>query len=342
MTENPAGPPALWYRDPISCLYATFATVITAHRHDPLEVLGAAWEFRHLPGDVRPEEFYHPQRRPGDLGGSLAPYHRVRSRWRTPEPGSSPLDSLARLVAGGVLPVAAVDNFHLPFRPAYHDVHAAHLVVVYGVDPHRGLVFVSDAMPPAFQGPIPAEDFLAAWGSPNLPDDEDPFFSSTGMDHRYLVIEAQAAHSLDRAGFRAALEAELAAFDRPSPTTATQPWTGLAGVRHYTGWIAEQAAAGSSRPVREVYPFGWSMQGQAALHGELLRLRAGTWDRPELREAGRAVEAVAHAWSGLRVTAAHGWADPRSAAGDLGRHGRRLVRRYEAAVELLHRAAAAL
>lgn len=63
------------------------------------------------------------------------------------------------------LVIAAVDNFHPPFRPAYGDVHTAHLVVVYGLGETRGVVHVSDAMPPALRGTVPIEEFLRSWSS---------------------------------------------------------------------------------------------------------------------------------------------------------------------------------
>jgi hypothetical protein len=53
------GPVSQWYRDTISCLQATLATVLLHAGEEPLPVLGLAWEFLHIPGDVRPQEFYY-------------------------------------------------------------------------------------------------------------------------------------------------------------------------------------------------------------------------------------------------------------------------------------------
>jgi hypothetical protein len=335
--------PVLWYRDPISCLQSTFAAVVAARGHDPLEVLGAGWDFVHVPGDVRTEEFYLPCRHPGDLGRGLAPHHPLRSRWMESTDDADPLSELAVLVAGGTLPIAAVDNYHLPFRPAYHDVHAAHLVVVYGVDRDRGLVLVSDAMPPAFTGAIAAESFLEAWSSLNPSDDQDAFFSSSRIDRRYLIAELGEPFPgpLEPATMRAALEANLARFTA-DPDTDSACWGGLAGLRRYLDGVLAQAVDGAGQAVRDLYPFGWSMQAQAALHGELLRSRGARWDVPQLREAGRAVEAVAHAWTGLRITAAHRWPEPRTAVEDLEHHSTRLHHRYEVALDAVRRAAEAL
>ncbi len=318
--------PAFWYRDTISCLQATFATLLQHAGHDPLTVLGAGWEFLYLPGDVRGEEFYYPCREPGDLGRALAPHHPVRARWHH-APADDPLSALAGVLAAGGLPIAAVDNFHLPFRPAFHDVHAAHLVVVYGVDRVRGLVHVSDAMPPAFSGPIRFEDFLAASGSANPADEQDAFFSDAHIAHRYLTVEfGESFPALDREWLRTALRSNVDGFDR-------------AGVVGFVDGLAAAAEAGEPDPLRAAYTFGWGMQAQASLHGELLRRQGARWPAPELSEAGRQIEAVAHAWTGLRVTAAHGWPDPRAAAADITRHGRRLRGRYEIALAAADRAA---
>ena len=335
--------PEFWCRDLVSCLQATLGSVLLQHGNDPLEALGAGWEFLHLPGDVTSEEFYYPCRVPGDLGHSLAPHHPVRSRWHG-APSGDPLTGLATEVAAGRLPIAAVDNFHLPFRPAFHDVHAAHLVVVYGVDRGRGLVHVSDAMPPAFSGPIRAEDFLAAWGSANPADEQDVFFSDTRIAHRYLTVELGSPFPvLDAERLAAAMLANLDGFNSPATPAdggaAGARWAGLAGVERYVDSLAAAAAADEQAPLREAYTFGWGMQALCALHGELLRRQGARWDAPVLGEAARQVDAVAHAWTGLRVTAAHGWPAPREHAADLTRHGRRLHARYEIALAAVDRAA---
>jgi len=327
--------PGMFYRDPISCLQSTLGTLVIEHGHDPLEALGAGWEFRYLPGQVRTEEFYYPCRYPDDLARSVAPHHPIRSAWHT-APGDEPLAVLADTIAAGGLPIAAVDNYHLPFRPAYHDVHAAHLVVVYGVDPGRGLVLVSDAMPPEYSGPIRAEDFLAAWDSANPTDEQDAFFSDAPIARRYLNVEIGVPYpALDQAGLAAAVRANLAGF----AAAADDAWCGLAGVARYAALVRDAARDGDGRLVREVYPFGWGMQAQSCLHGELLRRQGERWRLPALREAGRRVEAVGYAWTGLRVTAAHTWPDPGAAAPSLARHATRLNDRYQAAVEAVAAAA---
>jgi hypothetical protein len=298
--------PELWYRDLVSCLQATFGSLLVRAGADPLVVLGAGWRFLHLPGDVRSEEFYYPCR-DGDLGAALA------------------RESLAddRLV------IAAVDNFHLPFRPAYGDVHAAHLVVVYGLDEVRGLVYVSDAMPPAFRGAVPIEAFLRSWGSANPTDVQDAFFSDSRIGRRCLDVQLDAPPApLTPELLGGYLRADVDAF-----TTATSGRTGLAGYDEFAGELVDRCRAGDVDALRELYPFGWGMQAQASLHGELLRRCGREWGYPALAGAGRAVEAVAHAWTGLRITGAHGLDDPRTAAADIAHHATVLRGKYAYAVD---------
>ena len=150
----------LWTRDLGSCLHGTLATVLLHDGHDPVEVLGAPWEFRRRPGAWTTEEYYF-YAEPDSLAKRLALFHPFESTWHRGDGPGDVLDELRDALAAGVLPIAAVDNFHLPFRPAFHDVHAAHLLVVYHITDTD--VYVSDAQPPAFQGPIPIADFLRSW-----------------------------------------------------------------------------------------------------------------------------------------------------------------------------------
>ncbi|GAA0571514.1 hypothetical protein GCM10010172_64970 [Paractinoplanes ferrugineus] len=333
--------PPTFYRDPVSCLQSIFGALLLDAGHDPVAALGARWEFRHIPGDVRSEEFYFPGRTPDDTAGSMMPYHPVHSAWSVPT-SDEPLAELAALIDSGVLPIAAVDNYHLPFRPAYHDVHAAHLVLVFGVDRERGLVLVSDTMPPEFAGPIRAEDFLNAWGSANPADHQDAFFSNAGIGRRYLTVEVGTPWPADDpATLLSAVRANAGDLTADLPADAAH-WTGLAGLRRYVDHVVAAARGGEADPLKALYTFGWSQQAMCSLHGEYLRTRGHRWAVPALREAGRAVESAAHAWTGLRVTAAHGWPDPAAAAADLHRHGTRLHRRYEAAATAVDRAARAL
>lgn len=323
--------PQQWYRDPISCLQSTLATVLLHSGDDPLVALGLNWEFLYKPDDVTAEEFYYPCRVDGDIARSMAPYHAIRSRWWRARHSNSALDELAGWIDGGALPIAAVDNFHLPFRPAYHDVHAAHLIVVYGIDRRRGEIWVSDAMPPAFSGPIPIEKFLASWSSENPLQPEDAFFSGSKIDRRCLLMHVQSVQSpLQREAVGAALRSNLARFAR---SDAPEGWNGRVGLHRFLEQLVERARAGDRQALSDAYRFGWSMQAQSYLHGELLRSKGREWQVAALSEAGRAVESVASAWTGLRVTAAHGRNAPAGVAADLRRHALRLERAYDDALE---------
>ncbi|MFJ6618269.1 BtrH N-terminal domain-containing protein [Kitasatospora sp. NPDC091335] len=342
-TYHITGPePELWYRDLVSCLQATFGSLLVREGADPLAVLGASWRFLHLPGDVRSEEFYYPcpdQESGGpDLGAALAPHHGLHSRWWQPADEDDVWREVRESLAGNRPVIAAVDNFHLPFRPAYGDVHAAHLVVVYGLDETRGVVYVSDAMPPAFRGAVPIEEFLRSWGSANPTDVQDAFFSDSRIGRRCLDVRLDAPPApLTPELLGGYLRTDVEGF-----TTAGPARTGLAGYDEFAAELLDRCRAGDAGALRELYPFGWGMQAQASLHGELLRRCGRQWDDPALAGAGRAVEAVAHAWTGLRFTGAHGLQDPRAAAADIAHHATVLRGAYARAVDAVGAVAARL
>ncbi|MET8249451.1 BtrH N-terminal domain-containing protein [Streptomyces sp. NPDC005202] len=334
--------PEWWYRDLVSCLQSTFGSVLIREGADPLAVLGAGWRFLHLAGDVRSEEFYYPcptdESGGTDLGAALAPHHELHARWWQPADENDVWREVRAALADDRLVIAAVDNYHLPFRPAYGDVHAAHLVVIYGLDETRGVVYVSDAMPPAFRGAVPIEKFLLSWGSANPTDVQDAFFSDSRIGRRCLDVRLDAPP--------APLTPELLGgylrTDVESFTTAGSARTGLAGYDAFAAELLERCRAADAGVLRELYPFGWAMQAQASLHGELLRRCGREWDDPALAGAGRAVEAVAHAWTGLRFTGAHGLQDPSAAASDIAHHATTLRGAYERAVAAVGAAAARL
>jgi hypothetical protein len=334
--------PELWYRDLISCLQATFGSLLARLGADPLSVLGARWEFLHLPGDVRSEEFYYPCRVDDsgdvDLGAALAPHHNLHARWWQPADDDDVWREVRATLADDRLVIAAVDNFHLPFRPAYGDVHAAQLVVVYGLDETRGVVYVSDAMPPAFRGTVPIEEFLQSWSSANPTDVQDAFFSNARIGRRCLDVRLDAPPApLTPERLGDFLRTDVDAF-----TTATSARTGLPGYDEFAAELVDRCRAGDAGVLRELYPFGWGMQAQASLHGELLRRCGREWVDPALAGAGRAVEAVAHAWTGLRITGAHGLADARAIAPDIAHHATVLRGTYARAVDAVGAVAARL
>ena len=89
-----------------------------------------------------------------------------------------------------------------------------------------------------------------------------------------------------------------------------------------------------------MYVAGWAAQAEASLHARLLREAAGELGDTRLAELGRAVELVANGWTGLRVTAAHAAeaadaADLLAGARQAVRHGERLARRWDDALDLM-------
>ena len=199
------------------------------------------------------------------------------------------------------------------------------------VDRERATVRVSDVMPPDYAGPLPVEDLLRSWCSGISDDEQDVFFAGDRGDGdggaRWLDVELRPPFPpLDRARLTQACRTNIADFH------AGHEHTGLAGLRHYTEHLVGQARDGDATALTEAYTFGWGPQAQAALHGELLRTLGARWDDPALAEAGRRVEQVAHRWTPLRVTAAHGHAEPRRHAADLARHARELHTAYARAV----------
>ncbi|GLY28388.1 BtrH N-terminal domain-containing protein [Kineosporia sp. NBRC 101731] len=334
--------PQWWYRDLVSCLQSTFGSVLARAGADPLTVLGSGWRFLHRPGDVRSEEFYYPcptdASREPDLGAALAPHHELHARWWQPADENDTWREVRDSLNDDRLVIAAVDNYHLPFRPAYGDVHAAHLVVIYGLDETRGLVHVCDAMPPAFRGTVPIEAFLRSWGSANPSDVQDAFFSDSQIGRRCLDVRLDA----EPAPLTPELLGGFMRIDVEHFTTAGPGRTGLTGYDRFAAELLDRCRAGDAGALRELYPFGWAMQAQASLHGELVRRCGHEWDDPALAGAGRAVETVAHAWTGLRFTGAHGLADPRAVSSDIAHHLTVLRSAYARAVDAVGACAARL
>jgi hypothetical protein len=326
-------PVQLWTRDLGSCLQAVFATFLLRCGQDPIDTLGAAWNFRYIPDDWRSEEFYYPCGG-RSLAESLAPYHPLVSAWRQGGASDDPLRPLREELARGCLPVAAVDNFHLPFRPAFGDVHAAHLLVVCGIDDEAGTVCVSDAQPPAFQGPIPVADFMRAWGSANPEDVQDAFFSNSPLDRRWLEVRTTGPFPVADSDFvRHVLGENVRALRAP---VAGSEWFGLAGLERFVDRLLTRRAGDERRSaLEEQYVLSWGLQAQADLHAAFLRAAGARCDAPSLSEAGCLVDRVAHAWTGLRMTGAHGRLDRPDFGLELRWHAGCLVRAHEEAVDAI-------
>jgi hypothetical protein len=195
-------------------------------------------------------------------------------------------------------------------------------------------------MPPAFCGSIASEEFLASWDSENPQHAGDAFFSGSRIDRRCLLVQVHSLRPpLKLDAVHAALDSNLSRFARADDRAG---WNGRAGVDRFLQQLLDRAGAADPGALTETYRFGWAMQAQSYLHGELLRTQGKRWQVALLAEAGRAVESVAYAWTGLRVTAAHGRSAPANAVADLRRHAGRLQRSYDNALERITEAVESL
>jgi butirosin biosynthesis protein H-like len=312
-----------WYQDPLSCLQTTLGSILLEHGLRPVEVLGLACEFAFASGDAMCEEFYRPAQSESGVAADLCPYHDVESAWTS---GTS-ADDLIELIETHSSVIVAVDNFHLPFRPAYHDVHAAHLVVVpaWRRTVEDDLEFyVSDAQPPQFQGWLAAEHLMNAWTSGNPADHQDVFFSSRAIGGRVLTtkVRSQPAElTADR--FAGALEGNLRRWATGEAGESDRVWTGRVGLRRFVERLHERSD--DPAELRPAYTFGWAMQAQAFLHARLaqeLGHRAGS---PHLSGTAIAADRVVSAWSNLRLLCAH--------AAELSRLPELVLRRGEELVQ---------
>ncbi|MEU4744682.1 BtrH N-terminal domain-containing protein [Actinosynnema sp. NPDC023658] len=321
-----AGTYPQWYEDPLSCLQTTLGSVLIEHGLRPVEVLGLACAFAFAPDDVMREEFYRPAQSERGVAADLCPYHDVESAWVT---GTGAGD-LVDLVEEHSRVIVAVDNYHLPFRPAYHDVHAAHLVVVpaWRRTAEGALEFyVSDAQPPHFQGWLAEEHLVRAWTSGNPRDDQDVFFSSQEIGGRVLttqVREQPGELTADRVV--RAIEGNVDRWTTGTAGDADRVWTGRAGLHRFVGRLDERSEHPAE--LQPAYTFGWSMQAQAYLHGRLAQEFGHRSGSPDLSGIATAADRVVSAWSNLRLLCAHAAALTGVPALVL-RRGEELVQAYE-------------
>ena len=295
---------APWRHDLVGCLWTSAATILRWHDLPVLETLGAAWGFRHLPGGLRREEYYYPTPPGVSLYEALAPYHPIRSTWHQPADAAEGWAQVREQVDLGVPTVVAADNFYLPFRPAYQDVHTNHLVTVYGYDGSAGTVRVLDTVPPRFDGDIRLDELAAARGSLNpILHDRDMFFTDVPIAHRWLEIsvDADAFPAFDRATIVRTIQRNLAGF-------ATEPgsvegFAGLAGQRAYLADIADRLDNGAD--IRdELFLIAGAALANTALHADWLALAGTTLGEDRLALLGRSVERIAHHWTAIRILSA--------------------------------------
>lgn len=330
-----------WRHDLTGCLHITMGVLLGFHGLDPLEVLGAGWGFYYDPRDLRREEYYFPCRQDSLLAG-LAPYHPVTSRWHQPEDAEAGWREVRDAVAAGSPVGVAVDNFQLPFRPAYQDVHTNHLVTVYGFDDERGEALVTDPVPPRFTGPIDIAVLTRARTSPNpVAGERDMFFTGNPIANRWLEVEApRALPAFDREFVGDVIARNLRAYRAGDDAGDADPgvYQGLAGERRFLGAIADKLAAGRSEAADEGFVVAGPVLAVTGLHADWLARAARIFGDARLVEAARAVERVAHHWSAFRIAVATARQDPQAAAEPLRTRADALATDHERALDLLDRA----
>ncbi|MFJ3519970.1 MULTISPECIES: BtrH N-terminal domain-containing protein [unclassified Streptomyces] len=331
---------AHWRHDLGHCLHTTMGVLLQHHGLDPLQVLGANWGFFHRPGDVRREEYYFPLHRDGLLE-SLAPHHPVWSRWHWPKDAESGWREVREAVLAGNAVAAAADNFHLPFRPAYRDVHTNHLLTVYGFDDERELVLISDPVPPRFQGAIPLGQFTDARDSANpVLHDRDLFFTDNPVANRWLEVGVSGeVPPHDRDFVRGVLAANDAGFVAVHPGPEL---SGLAGQRVFLDGLADRLGDGDASVIDEAFIATGAVLAMTGVHGDYLAATARQFDSPQLMEASRTVDRVAHSWSALRIDVAMARDEPASAETSVRNRSKLLLAEQELALERLRAAARAL
>jgi hypothetical protein len=295
---------APWRHDLVGCLWTSAATILRRHGVAPLETLGAAWGFRHLPDGLRREEYYYPTSPGVSLYEALAPYHPVRSRWHEPADAAEGWAQVRAQVAAGVPTVVAADNFYLPFRPAYQDVHTNHLVTVYGYDETAGTVRVLDAVPPRFDGDIRLDELAAARDSRNpILHERDMFFTDRPIANRWLEIHVDVDRwpAFDRDTVLATIRRNLDGFDAPAGPGGG--FAGLAGQRAYLRDVAGRLDGGAD--IRdELFLVAGAVLANTALHADWLASAATEVGAPRLAVLGRAVQRLAHHWTAIRILSA--------------------------------------
>jgi hypothetical protein len=335
-----------WRHELAGPLYACAATLLLFHQIEPLEALGTGWVFYYRPGDVRREEYYFPCRPGVSLLGSLAPHHQVRSRWHRPARDSQAWPEVRAHVAAGRPVAVAVDNYYLPFRPAYQDVHTNHLILVYGFDDDEGTVRVLDAVPPRFDGVITTEQLAAARNSANpARHARDMFFTDNPIAGRWLEVEfTSGQRPAFELGTVRRLLAEYASGCRSAAGPAAPPaagaYCGLDGQSRFLFDITERLAAGGSI-ADELFVVAGVALASTALHADWMAAAGRAFSQPVLGELGRQAARIAHHWTAIRIMAALS-RDGTVTAERLRRRGRALHADHEVLLADIERAVADL
>jgi Butirosin biosynthesis protein H, N-terminal len=306
-----------WRHALAGCLHSCVGTVLDFHGVAPLDALGPRWSFYYA-RDVRREEYYYPCPPGTSLLEALVPGYPCRSRWQLPGDEQEGWTQVREQVLAGRPVIVAVDNYHLPFRPAYRDVHTNHLAIVYGFDDDKGTAWVCDEVPPAFNGEITIADLTAARHSTNpVIHARDRFFTANPIAGRWLSIElaeqpARGGHDL--ANIQTWLRANLAGFGPDTSSSATNgssqdAYVGLAGQHRFlTDAAATIGADGDAATASrdELFIVAGTALAGCAIHADWLARTAALVREPGLLEGARLVERVAHHWSAIRISTAAG------------------------------------
>ena len=329
-----------WRHDLTHCLHTTFGVLVGFYGLDPLHVLGAGWGFGYRLDDVRREEYYFPCL-DGSLLAGLAPHHGLDSHWHEPEDAAHGWEQVRACVAAGQPVAVAADNFHLPFRPAFSDVHTNHLLAVYGFDDEEGTVYVADPVPPRFDGPITVDALTNARDSNNpITHERDMFFTANPIANRWLTVELTGPQpTFDRDFVRRVLLSNLDGFARGKVEGPTM--RGFAGLREFLTACLPRIADEPQR-IDEVFIVAGVTLAITGLHADFLADSGRRLGLPALVELGRQVDRVAHHWTALRIGVANSRSAPIDDLPALLRRGRNLVADQERVLDRMAQTAAQL
>jgi hypothetical protein len=91
-------------------------------------------------------------------------------------------------IARGETAVVVVDSFFLPYRPAFGRVHS-HRTVIVRRGPGGGDVWVEDAWPPGYRGPLPRSDLDNARYSPvPLDREREPIYAGRAIAGEWFSV----------------------------------------------------------------------------------------------------------------------------------------------------------
>jgi hypothetical protein len=288
-----------WRHDLAGCLHACVGTLVEHAGFEPLEVLGANWQFYYRPGDVRSEEYYFPRPANRSLLASLAPHHPIDSRWRWPDDPEQGWLQVREQVAAGTPIAVAVDNFEVPFRPAYQDVHSNHLVIVHGFDDEGETVSVLDAIPPFFDGKLSIQTLTKARSSQNRSvHTRDMFFANNPIGNRWLqlLLERPRRRSDPPDTF---LARNLEQFHLVS---APDSYSGRDGIAQFLSDMCDRLEAGHKVADELFVVAGVALAG-TAVHADWVSDTGRRLGLPGWPELARQIRRLAHHWSALRILA---------------------------------------